>query len=246
MITNEIELKMPGGVMDTFIIHPDENGPFPIILFLMDAPGKREELHDMASRIAASGYYVMLPNLYYRKTRDFIFEPTSAGRVKMLEQMDNLTNDLAVQDCLELIKYGDSDPNTNNGDVGCVGYCMSGPFAFCAASAIPKRIKASASIHGVKLLTGKDDSPHLNASLIKAEMYFAMAEKDKWADPKMVDELDEHLKEIGINYRIEWYAGTDHGFVFPNRGPLYDKASAEKHYQRLLSLFERNLKRITR
>ena len=76
--------------------------------------------------------------------------------------------------------------------------------------------------------------------------YFAMAEKDKWADPKMVDELDEHLKEIGVNYRIEWYAGTDHGFVFPNRGPLYDKASAEKHYQRLLSLFERNLKRITR
>ena len=68
-------------------------------------------------------------------------------------------------------------------------------FAFSAASAIPKRIKASASIHGVKLLTGKDDSPHLNASLIKAEMYFAMAEKDKWADPKMVDELDEHLKD---------------------------------------------------
>ena len=64
--------------------------------------------------------------------------------------------------------------------------------------------------------------------------------------PKMVDELDEHLKEIGVNYRIEWYAGTDHGFVFPNRGHLYDKASAEKHYQRLLSLFERNLKRITR
>ena len=164
----------------------------------------------------------------------------------MLEQMDNLTNDLAVQDCLELIKYGDSDPNTNNGDVGCVGYCMSGPFAFSAACAIPKRIKASASVHGVKLLTDKDDSPHLKASLIKAEMYFAMAEKDKWADPKMVDELDEHLKEIGINYRIEWYAGTDHGFVFPNRGHLYDKASAEKHYQRLLSLFERNLKRITR
>ena len=187
----------------------------------------------------------MLPNLYYRKTRDFVFEPTSAGREKMLEQMDKITNDLAVQDCLKLINHGDSDPNTNNGDVGCVGNCMSGPFAFSVDSAVPRRIKASASIHGVKLLTDKDDSPHLNAGPVKAEMYFAMAERDKWADPKMVKELDEHLKNLGIDYRIEWYAGTDHGFVFVDRGSLYYKASAEKHYERLLSLFERNLKRKT-
>ena len=73
MITNEIDIETTGGVMNTFIIHPDENGPFPMVLFLMDAPGKREELHDMASRIAASGYYVMLPNLYYRKTRTLCF-----------------------------------------------------------------------------------------------------------------------------------------------------------------------------
>ena len=218
MIANEIDIATTGGMMNTFIIHPDENGPFPMVLFLMDAPGKREELHDMASRIAASGYYVMLPNLYYRKTRGFVFEPTSSGRKKMLEQMDNLTNDLAIQDCKELINHGDTDANANNSAVGCVGYCMSGPFAFSAASAIPERIKASASIHGVKLLTDKDDSPHLKASLIKAEMYFAMAENDKWADPKMVNDLDEHLKNLGTNYRIEWYADTDHGFVFPKRG----------------------------
>ena len=41
------------------------------ILFYMDAPGKREELHDMARRLAAVGYFVVLPNLYYRRERDF-------------------------------------------------------------------------------------------------------------------------------------------------------------------------------
>ena len=85
----------------------------------------------------------------------------------MFEQMDNLTNDLAIQDCQELINHGDSDANANNSAVGCVGYCMSGPFAFSAASAIPERIKAAASIHGVKLLTDKDDSPHLKAGSYK-------------------------------------------------------------------------------
>ena len=232
-------------MMNTLITHPDENGPFPVVLFLMDAPGKREELHDMAMRVATSGYYVMLPNLYYRRTRNFVYEPTPSGREKMLEEMASLTNDLAVQDCQELIKCADADPHTNKGSVGCVGYCMSGPFAFSAASALPNRIKAAASIHGVNLFTDKDDSPHRKANQITAEIYFAMAENDKWADPTVVKGLDEHLKSVGTNFRIEWYVGTDHGFVFPNRGALYNKLAAEKHFERILSLFDRNIKRTT-
>ena len=245
MIINEIEIETPCGMMNTLITHPDENGPFPVVLFLMDAPGKREELHDMAMRVATSGYYVMLPNLYYRRTRNFVYEPTPSGREKMLEEMASLTNDLAVQDCQELIKCADADPHTNKGSVGCVGYCMSGPFAFSAASALPNRIKAAASIHGVNLFTDKDDSPHRKANQITAEIYFAMAENDKWADPTVVKGLDEHLKSVGTNYRIEWYAGTDHGFVFPNRGAFYNKLAAEKHFERILSLFDRNIKRTT-
>jgi len=245
MIINEIEIETPCGMMNTLITHPDENGPFPVVLFLMDAPGKREELHDMAMRVATSGYYVMLPNLYYRRTRNFVYEPTPSGREKMLEEMASLTNDLAVQDCQELIKCADADPHTNKGSVGCVGYCMSGPFAFSAASALPSRIKAAASIHGVNLFTDKDDSPHRKANQITAEIYFAMAENDKWADPTVVKGLDEHLKSVGTNFRIEWYVGTDHGFVFPNRGALYNKLAAEKHFERILSLFDRNIKRTT-
>ena len=245
MIINEIEIETPCGMMNTLITHPDENGPFPVVLFLMDAPGKREELHDMAMRVATSGYYVMLPNLYYRRTRNFVYEPTPSGREKMLEEMASLTNDLAVQDCQELIKCADADPHTNKGSVGCVGYCMSGPFAFSAASASPSRIKAAASIHGVNLFTDKDDSPHRKANQITAEIYFAMAENDKWADPTVVKGLDEHLKSVGTNFRIEWYVGTDHGFVFPNRGALYNKLAAEKHFERILSLFDRNIKRTT-
>ena len=196
-------------------------------------------------RVATSGYYVMLPNLYYRRTRNFVYEPTPSGREKMLEEMASLTNDLAVQDCQELIKCADADPHTNKGSVGCVGYCMSGPFAFSAASASPSRIKAAASIHGVNLFTDKDDSPHRKANQITAEIYFAMAENDKWADPTVVKGLDEHLKSVGTNFRIEWYVGTDHGFVFPNRGALYNKLAAEKHFERILSLFDRNIKRTT-
>ena len=66
MIDQQIDIPTKDGHTTTFIVHPERDGPFPVILFYMDAPAIREELRDMARRLATSGYYVMLPNLYYR------------------------------------------------------------------------------------------------------------------------------------------------------------------------------------
>ena len=71
MIETHLAIETGEGKMSTFVVRPESDGPFPVILFLMDAPGKREELHDMARRVAATGYYVMLPNLYYRDVPSF-------------------------------------------------------------------------------------------------------------------------------------------------------------------------------
>ena len=79
MIEREIDLSTANGEMNTFVVQPEEGGPHPAVLFYMDAPGKREELHDMARRIATAGYFVALPNLYYRRTREFVMERTEAG-----------------------------------------------------------------------------------------------------------------------------------------------------------------------
>ena len=85
--------------MNTFITHPDEGGPHPIVFFYMDAPGKREELHDMARRIGTVGYYVVLPNLYYRSTREFIVERDSDESVaKMRDLMMTVSNKMVVDD----------------------------------------------------------------------------------------------------------------------------------------------------
>jgi len=51
MLEKEITIKTGEGQINTFIVHPDEDGPHPVILFLMDAPGKREELHQMAREL---------------------------------------------------------------------------------------------------------------------------------------------------------------------------------------------------
>ena len=98
MIEHHLEIPTPDGSMNTFYVHPDEGGPHPVVLFYMDAPGKREELHDMARRIASVGYAVVLPNLYYRKTREFVMERTEEGFKRMRDMMAHLSNALIARD----------------------------------------------------------------------------------------------------------------------------------------------------
>lgn len=239
MIDREINIHTKDGTMNTFVTHPEECGPHPVVLFLMDAPGKREELHDMARRLGSAGYYVMLPNLYYRRVREFQVELSS--REVMFGHMHSLSNTMVCEDIQALLNFVASDDAARDGKTGCVGYCMSGPFAFAAAASFPDRIAASASIHGVRLCTDDDDSPHLDAENIKGEIYFGCAETDEYAPKQMIIDLENYLAGTEINYRIEWYPDTEHGFVFPLREGKYHKASAERHWERLLAMYGRCL-----
>ena len=247
MIDRELDIPTPDGAMNTFVTHPEEGGPHPAIIFYMDAPGKREELHDMARRLGSAGYYVILPNLYYRRDRDFKMGVGDEARAVMFEHMHSLKRPMILSDTQALLDFIDRDPAAasgpyvNRAKVGVVGYCMSGPFIFWAAEAHPDRIAAAASIHGVSLCTDEADSPHKSAHRIKAELYVAAAETDIYAPTEMINALDAHLKTTGIRYRVEWYPGTHHGFVFPKRDGVYHKPSAERHWERLHALFGRNL-----
>ncbi|HYW55447.1 MAG TPA: dienelactone hydrolase family protein [Polaromonas sp.] len=242
MIEKHLDIPGADGAMNSFVVHPEEGGPHPVVLFYMDAPGKREELHDMARRIAAVGYYVVLPNLYYRRTRDFwLTEPTETQMATMYEHMTSLTNAMLVRDTEAMLAFIDSQPQADASRVGAVGYCMSGPFVMAAAASLPERINCIASIHGANLMTDREDSPHLMAPRIKCESYFACAEIDRWAPPEIVQTLQQALVAGGTPHRIEWYPGTEHGFVFPTREGIYNQAAAERHWERLFDLFRRTL-----
>lgn len=242
MIEKHLDIPTPDGAMNSFVVHPEEGGPHPVVLFYMDAPGKREELHDMARRIAAVGYYVVLPNLYYRRTRDFwLTERTEAAMAVMFEHMNSLSNALVVRDTEAMLRFADSESGADATRVGAVGYCMSGPFVMAAAAAFPERFKCIGAIHGANMVTEREDSAHWMAPRIRCESYFACAQTDKWASPEIVAKLQAALQAGGTPHRIEWYPDTEHGFVFPQRKGIYHQAGAERHWERLFDLFRRNL-----
>lgn len=239
MIETQLDLTTADGEMPTFIVHPEEDGPHPVVLFLMDVPGMREELRQMSRRLASAGYYVMLPMLYYRYVREFdVFE--SGDRERMFELMENVTNARASSDAGVCFVHADADPAADAGRVGTVGYCMSGPFTVIIAADHADRVKSAASIHGVRLITDADDSPHDRLGDIPGELYIGCAETDHWAPPEMVDAFEAAITDAGANGRVEWYPDTEHGFAFAER-PAYVRDASERHWERLHSLFRRTL-----
>ncbi len=245
MIEKNIDIPTKAGKVDTFICHPERNGPHPAVIFYMDAPGIREELRDMARRLGTAGYYVMLPNLYYRAGHGIEIGPgatieNSPERKRMWELMSSLTNGLVMEDTAGLLACIDADREAKKAAVGCVGYCMSGQFVYSAAGRFPDRFAAAASFYGVRILTDQPDSPHLLTGKIKGELYLAFAEIDQHVPRSSIESLRGELKKAGTNFEIELYPGTEHGFAFPQRH-CFNKPAAERHWERLFALFRRRL-----
>jgi carboxymethylenebutenolidase len=241
MIEQTLDIPTREGATTTFVVHPERGGPHPVVIFYMDAPAIREELRDMCRRIASVGYFVVLPNLYYRSGVLELGPLTDeTARARMFGLMDSLTIPGIMQDTEALIAWIDSQGPARPGSIGTVGYCMSGQYALNAAVNIPGRVTAAASIYGVRLVTEAPDSPHLAAGVTKAELYVACAEIDRWAPLEMVAELTQILAESGAKAEVELYPGVEHGFAFPQRA-AYDRDAAERHWERLFALFRRNL-----
>jgi carboxymethylenebutenolidase len=241
MIERQIEIETPDGRMTTFEFHPEEGGPYPVVLYMMDAPSIRPALKDMASRLATAGYYVLLPFLYYRGSSYREFGASDEDMHARRALMQGVTREGAVSDARALLAHAaGNDQAEQNGKVGAVGFCMSGPIVLALAQQIPERVGAVASIHGAWLVNDRDDSPHRQLDSIEAEVYFGWADNDPTATVEEMAQMDEAMRAAGIRYQIDFMEGALHGFAPPG-GERYHRAASERHWERVHALFRRNL-----
>ena len=199
----------------------------------------------MARRLASVGYCVLLPNLYYRAGRDTIYGPQvlvhgSAEHQRMRAVRTTMTIPPVMEDIATMLAFVDAADGVKRGAVGVHGYCMSGPYALAAAARYSDRIAAAASFYGTWLVSDAVESPHRSFAKIKGELYIACAEIDELAPLAMVTELRTLFDAAGSPGELEIYPGVHHGFAFPQR-KVYDKAAAERHWERLIGLYRRRL-----
>ena len=158
----------------------------------------------------------------------------------MVGLMNGLSDRMVASDTETMFAHVDADPAADATRVGCVGYCMSGPFAIYVAAELSSVVKAAASFYGVRLHVDKPDSPHLRLNHISGEIYVACAEHDDYVPMEMVDQFEAAMQESEVRGCLERYWGNHHGFAFNDR-PAYDEKADKRHWMRLLDLFQRNL-----
>lgn len=242
MIETLVEIKTRAGVMETFTVAPGPGRHPPVIIY-MDAPGIREELYDFARRVAGEGYFVLLPDMYYRSGR-LRFDLPAGGdgeRARMFAAMQSLTNQLVMDDTKGMLDFLDASPLAAPGPRGCIGYCMSGQYVVSAAGTYPQAFAASASLYGVGIVTDKPDSPHLLAPHIKGELYLGFAETDSYVPDNVIPDLKAALDASKVSYRLDIWPGTEHGFCFPQRAAYAEKA-AEDVWKLVFDLYRRRLR----
>ncbi|EJL34741.1 dienelactone hydrolase-like enzyme [Caulobacter sp. AP07] len=246
VVETDVEIKTADGTADAALYHPQGKGPWPAVLIWPDILSLRPAFREMGRRLAAAGYVVLVPNLYYRAKRAPVIDGAFSfanpdDRAKLTPLRATVTPEGTARDAVAYLAFLDAQPQTaGKKKAGVQGYCMGGPLAFRTAAAVPGRIGAVASFHGGGLVTDAPDSPHLLLPGTKAEYLICVADNDDQKDPAGKDKLKAALDAAHRPSKVEVYAGAAHGWTVKG-SEVYNEAAAEKAWAELLALYKRAL-----
>lgn len=247
MQTKNVDIKTSEGSCDCFVAYPSENGSFSPVILLMDIFGPRKYLHDMAEQLAALGYFVLVPNLFYRDIRAPYVDYFPLDKEKFTKAIGEIrpiyakwSSDQTVADMPYFMKFFSEQKQVKKGRLGLAGYCMGGSLAIKLAAAYPNEVTAVASFHASRLATDAPDSPHLSLPKIKAEIYVGHADNDEGMPPEQIERFQQALEETPLHYETELYKGAAHGFTMKDL-PAYNEPALKRHWKKLAELFSRTL-----
>jgi carboxymethylenebutenolidase len=240
----ETQLRTQDGICTTHFFAPDQPGTRPAVIMYMDGIGMRPALWEVADRIAQQGYYVALPDLYYRvgykaEYGVTVFSDPEKRADLMTRIMPSASAANVMRDTTTLLRFMEKQPNVRTETIGITGYCMGGRLAMYAAGHFGDRVAAAAAYHPGGLATDAPDSPHRLASQIDARIYVGAAMDDASFDEAQKKRFDEALTNAGVDHAIETYQAR-HGFVPPDT-PAYDPAAAKRHDETLFKLLREKL-----
>lgn len=247
-----LQVPTPGGPMETFLARPSEGGQFAPVVLYMDIWGVREELYDLARRVAAVGYCCLVPDFYHRQGRVRFAFYDERGRMITLESLSDerkaavraagskLTDTMVLDDTRDLLKQMAALPAVKQGPVGCIGYCMGGRHAFRVSGTFPDRFKASLCLHGSDLVTDSSTSPHLDAVKAQGEIYCGYAEHDRFAADSVRTAIAQAMKKSKAAFHACLHPDAQHGYALPDRD-VFDKHAANRDWEYAFAMFRRQL-----
>jgi carboxymethylenebutenolidase len=212
----------------------------------MDGLAIRPAMLELGERLATYGYFVLLPDLFYRSgpyepmNPHEIFSDPEKRKILVEKYLAFATPANIMADTRAFLDYLAAQPDVGPGPIGVTGYCMGGSLALTAAGTYPDSFACAASYHGGRLATDAPDSPHRLAPKMKARVYVAGATEDQSFPDDMKARLEKALTEGGVDHKVETYPAK-HGWVFRDT-PVFDAAASERHWATVTTLLNDTLR----
>ncbi|MFJ5560725.1 dienelactone hydrolase family protein [Streptomyces sp. NPDC093250] len=241
MPTKTLHLPTADGHADAFAAFPDDGERHPGVLMYADGFGIRPVLREMARELAGHGYYVLVPNLFYRHGPAPVIElPEHIGeavRPALMAQLMPLieahTAERVLSDADAYLRFLTTQPEVAAGPIAVTGYCIGGLLAVRTAAARPGQVAAVAAFHAPVGADGPD-----TLAKITDQVHFGHAESD--LTPEALGELNRALDAAKVDYTSEIYPRTVHGFTMSDTD-AFDPAALQLHWDRLLPLLDGTL-----
>jgi len=236
-----LQIPTADGQADAFAALPDHGERHPGVLMYSDGFGIRPVLRELARELARHGYYVLVPNLFYRHGPAPVIElPEHIGqeiRPQVMAQLMPLiqahTAERVLSDADAYLRFLTAQPEAGAGPVAVTGYCIGGLLAMRTATAHSGQVAAVAGFHAPV----HADGPGLFSELT-AQVHLGHAESD--ITPEALTELNQALDAADVDYTSEIYPGTIHGFTMSDTD-AFSPSGLKRHWDRLLPLLDRSL-----
>jgi len=225
-----IEFKRPDGqLLKGYLAEPSDKANAPGIVVIQEWWGLDDEVKAVADRFAKAGYRALVPDLYRGK---LALEANEAEHL-----MGDLNfGDAAGQDIRGAVQYLKA---TGSAKVAVTGFCMGGALTILAACNVPE---LDCSI----VWYGNPPLEFVNAGNINKPILGHWSVHDEFFPIAGVDQLEERLKQAGVNYEFHRY-DTKHAFANPKseiRGlkPLeFNAEAAQLAWDRTIQFLQKNI-----
>ena len=127
-----VSISTADGTCPAYVFQPVGRGPWPGVLVYMDGVGIRPAMLELGERLATYGFYVLLPDYFYRSG---LYEPMDAARIfsdpeqrKILfERFFALATQANVmRDTRSFLDHLHAQADVRRGPVATTGYCLGG------------------------------------------------------------------------------------------------------------------------
>ncbi|RNI24272.1 dienelactone hydrolase family protein [Flexivirga caeni] len=208
-----IDIPTPDGRMPAHRFLP-ESGTGPTLVLFQEIFGVTDYITQRATDLAALGYVVIAPEMYWRLDNSEIDYSRDDALQQAMNLMTSLDWTTAVADGVAAVTAAHADEHVTEG-VGVFGFCFGGGLAFNVAAATTVDVLVSyygSALPGLLDLAGDVTAPSLH--------HFGTA--DDYIPLEVVEQIRTAVSRDGV--RFETYDGAGH--AFDNPAPMFHHTEA--------------------